>query len=268
MYHSRSSLIVSALALAALALSALLAGHRLGRPDAEGRTRDDLVTANHILAERGVVDGYGHVSARNPGQAARFFLSRAKAPALVDASDLQEYDLDGNAVSAGARPDYIERYIHAAIYRARPDVRAVVHAHTPSLVSFADSSVPLRAMFHMSSFLAGGVPVFDVRETAGAPNMLVADARIGQALARSLGDRAVVLMRGHGAVIVADSIPAVVSRSVYTDLDARMQATAIALGGTVAYLDAGASPGDPESADRTPPYDRDWEIWKRLADGR
>lgn len=265
MYHSRSSLIVSAAALAALVAVARLAGHGLGRPGPEGRVLDDLVTANRILADRGILDGYGHVSARSPKQSDRFFLSRAKAPALVVAADILEYDLDGRAVSATARPDYIERYIHAAIYRARPDVRAVVHAHTPSLVAFADSSVPMRAMYHMSSFLAGGVPIFDVRDVAAARRPLVADASTGRALAGALGDRAVVLMRNHGVVIVAGSLPSVVSRSVYLDLNAKIQARAITLGGTMTFLDADAPLPGPETADGTPPYDRDWELWKRQA---
>ncbi len=265
MYHSRSSLIVSAAALAALVALARLAGHGLGRPGPEGQVLDDIVTANRILADRGILDGYGHVSARSPKQADRFFLSRAKAPALVVAADILEYDLDGRAVSAAGRPDYIERYIHAAIYRARPDVRAVVHAHTPGIVAFADSSVPMRAMYHMSSFLAGGVPVFDVGDVATARRPLVADASTGRALAGALGERAVVLMRNHGVVIVAGSLPSVVSRSVYLDLNAKIQARAIALGGPVTYLDADAPLPGSETADGTPPYDRDWELWKRQA---
>ena len=268
MYRSRSSLIASAAALAGLLLIARRTGHGIARPGPEGRALDDLVTANHILANRGIVDGYGHVSVRSPKEAGRFLLSRAKAPALVTRADVLEYDLDGNAVSGSGRIDYLERYIHAAIYRARPDVRAVVHAHTPSLVAFADSSVPMRAMFHMSSFLAGGVPVFDVRDVPDVSHMLVADVRTGQALARTLDDRAVVLMRGHGAVIVAGSLPAVVSRSVYTDLNAKIQARSIALGGTVTSLDAEAPLRSPETADDTPPYDRDWQLWKRQAGGR
>lgn len=264
MYHSRFSLIVSAVALAALVALARLSGHGLGRPGPEGQVLDDLVTANRILADRGILDGYGHVSARSPKQADRFFLSRAKAPALVVAADILEYDLAGRAVSATGRPDYIERYIHAAIYRARPDVRAVVHAHTPSLVAFADSSVPMRAMSHMSSFLAGGVPVFDVGDVATAGQPLVADASTGRALAGALGDRAVVLMRNHGVVIVAGSLPSVVSRSVYLDLNAKIQARAIALGGTVTYLEP-AAPHGPTEEDGVGGYDRDWELWKRQA---
>ncbi len=265
MYHSRSSLIVSAAALAALLALARLAGHGPGRPGPEGRVLDDLVTANRILADRGILDGYGHVSARSPKRADRFFLSRARAPALVLAADILEYDLDGRAASATGRPDYIERYIHAAIYRARPDVRAIVHAHTPSLVAFADSSVPMRAMYHMSSFLAGGVPVFDYRDAAEAGRFLIADAPAGRALAAALGDRAVVLMRDHGVVVVAGSLPSVVSRSVYVDLNARMQARAIGLGGTVTYLEP-AAPGaldEPPEEQGAPRYDRDWELWKR-----
>ncbi len=261
-------MIVSAAALAALLLVARLAGHGPGSPGPEGRLLDDLVTANRILADQGIVDGYGHVSARSLTRADRFFLSGAKAPALVTRADILEYDLDGNASSAAGQAEYIERYIHAAIYRARPDVRAVVHAHTPSVVPFADSSVPLRPMYHMSSFLSAGVPIFEIHDVPDVPNMLVADARIGRALAGTLGHAAVVLMRGHGAVIVGGSLPAVVNRSVYLDLNAKMQARAIALGGTVTYLESGTSGDDTETADASPDYDRNWELWKRQANGR
>lgn len=223
---------------------------------------DDLVTANRVLAREGIVDGYGHVSARSAEAPDRFFLSRALAPGLVTAADLIEYDLDGGALDAAGRDGYVERFLHAAIYRARPDVGAVVHCHTPSLIPYAASSVALRPMYHMSAFLALGAPVFEIRGVDGVSEMLVADARTGQALARALGDAAVVLMRGHGAVIVGSSIPVAVSRSIYLDLNAKMQTEAVALGGAVTYLE----PGDMR-ADTVDPDDRNWKLWKQQAIG-
>jgi HCOMODA/2-hydroxy-3-carboxy-muconic semialdehyde decarboxylase len=222
---------------------------------------EDLVAANRILAQERIVDGYGHVSARHNRIANRFLLSRSLAPALVTAADVMEYDLDSNAVNPQGRASYAERFIHGEIYRARPDVSAIVHCHTESLIPFANSSTPLRPMFHMSSFVAEGVPVFEIRDAAGMTNMLVSNARLGRALASTLGDKPAALMRGHGAVIVGDSIPAAVARSVYLDVNARLQMQAIAMGGSIKYL-------DPEEArlwNSSNTYDRAWELWKRKA---
>ena len=155
--HSR--LIRSGSALVAAVSRALRAGFGLpSRRGGNAEILDDLVTANRVLARERIVDGYGHVSARSAEDPARFFLSRAVAPGLVTAADLIEYDLDGRAVAAGGRDGYVERFLHAAIYGARPDVGAIVHCHTPSLIPFADSSVPLRPMYHMSAFLTLGAP--------------------------------------------------------------------------------------------------------------
>src|SRR5690348_5233793 len=147
-----------------------------GTAAAETRAKviDDLVAANRILADQGVLDGYGHVSARDPEHPDRFLLSRSLAPELVTASDILEHDLDGNVVEtrAGATP-FLERFLHAAIYRARPDVNAIVHCHSPSLIPFGATGAPLRPLYHMSAFLRGGVPVFDIRAVAGDTDMLV-----------------------------------------------------------------------------------------------
>ena len=220
----------------------------------------DLVAANRILAHERIVDGYGHVSARAVEHPERFFLARAMAPGLVKATDLIEYDLDGDSVHGAGRDGYVERFLHAAIYRTRPDVGAIVHCHTPSLIPFADSSVPLRPMYHMSAFLALGAPIFEIRDVAPASEMLVSDARIGRALADTLGDAAVLLMRGHGAVIVGGSIRIAVSRSIYLDLNAKMQAEAIAL------ERRGRVPrGGDMRADSVDPDDRNWAFWKQQA---
>jgi ribulose-5-phosphate 4-epimerase/fuculose-1-phosphate aldolase len=158
---------------------------------------EDLVAGNRILAMEGVLDAMGHISVRHSARPERFLLARSMAPELVTTADILEYDLDGNAVDARDRTSYLERFIHSEIYRARPDVRAVVHCHTASLIPFADSDVPLRAMYHMAAFVAEGVPVFDIRTAAGVTDLLVRDAALGKALAKSLGQKPAALMRGR-----------------------------------------------------------------------
>jgi len=217
---------------------------------------DDLVVANRILANEGVVDGYGHVSVRNPADPNRYFLARAGAPALVTSADIVEYDLDSNATS-GAGAGYMERFIHGEIYKARPDAKAVVHCHCLDVIPFAAAKVPLRPMFHMGYFIGEGVPVFDIREGAGATDMLVSTPALGRALARTLGPRSAALMRGHGAVVVADSLHVVVAKAYYLNVNARLQSEAIQLRGSdVTYLD----PEEAKKAVQT--YERSWEFWK------
>jgi len=222
---------------------------------------DDLVIGNRVLAMEGVLDAMGHISVRT-ARSDRFLLARSMAPELVTAADILEYDLDGNAIDARDRTSYLERFIHSEIYRVRPDVRAVVHCHTASLIPFADSDVPLRAMYHMAAFVAEGVPVFDIRKAAGVTDLLVRDAALGKALAKSLGQKSAALMRGHGAVVVAASIPNVVGRSIYLDVNARAQAQAIALGGKITYVEADEAK---LRMSDTNEYARAWDLWKRKA---
>jgi len=223
---------------------------------------DDLVAANRILAQEGVVDGYGHVSARHTRATNRFLLSRSVAPELVTAADVMEYDFEGNAVSPAGRSSYLERFIHSEIYKARSDVNAIVHCHTASIIPFGASTVRLQPMYHMSSFIAEGVPVFDIRDAGGMTDMLVRDGRLGRALAQVLADKPAALMRGHGAVIVGRTIPTAVGRSIYLDVNARLQVEAIALGGKITYLDSEEARRW-DAANGT--YDRAWELWKRRA---
>ena len=243
----------------AQSLSALAQGGaaRGAAPDA---LVEDLVAGNRILAMEGVLDAMGHISVRHSARPERFLLARSIAPELVTTADILEYDLDGNAVDARDRTSYLERFIHSEIYRARPDVRAVVHCHTASLIPFADSDVPLRAMYHMAAFVAEGVPVFDIRTAAGVTDLLVRDAALGKALAKSLGQKPAALMRGHGAVVVAGSIPNVVGRSIYLDVNAKAQAQAIALGGKITYVEADEAK---LRMSDTNEYSRAWDLWKR-----
>ena len=208
---------------------------------------EDMVIGSRILTDFGVLDGFGHVSARHPTNPNRFLMARSLAPALVTADDIMEFDLDGNAVDARGRTVFLERFIHSEIYKARPDVMAVVHTHSPGVIPFTVTKVPLRAMFHNPAFLAAGAPVWDIRKDFGETNMLVSDSALGKSLAQTLSDKSVVLMRGHGDVTVAPSVKMAVFRAYYTDVNAKLQSQAIALGGEVNYL----TPGEGEKADKT-----------------
>ena len=199
----------------------------------------DLAAASRILAAQGVVDGFGHVSMRHPSAPDRYLMSRSLAPALVTPDDIVEYDLDSQPCNAGDRKSFLERYIHGEIYKARPDIGAVVHSHSPSVVPFGLVRAKMQAMFHNAAFLAAGVPVFDIRERFGATDMLVGDRAKGEALAETLGPRDVVLMRAHGSVACGPTLAVAVFRAVYTEVNARMQhwATALAAGEPLAALD-------------------------------
>ena len=227
---------------------------------ADKKTIEDLVAANRILYAQSVLDGYGHVSARHDSNPDRFWLSRGMAPGLVTAGDIMEFDLDGDAVDAGGRTVFLERFIHGEIYKARPDVMSVVHTHSPGVIPFSVSQVKLQPMFHSAAFLAAGVPVWEIRGEFGETNMLVDNPARGKSLAQMLGDKSVVLMRGHGDVTVGPSAKVAVFRAYYTDVNARLQSQAIALGGDINYL----TPGEGAKADAInfAVIDRIWNLWK------
>jgi HCOMODA/2-hydroxy-3-carboxy-muconic semialdehyde decarboxylase len=220
----------------------------------------EIVIGSRILAEFGVLDGFGHVSARSPTNPNHFLMSRSLAPALVSADDIMEFDLDGNAVEARGRSLFLERFIHSEIYKARPDVMSVVHTHSPGVIPFGVSQVPLRPMFHNAAFLAAGAPVWDIRKDFGETDMLVRDPSRGKSLVQMLGDKSVVLMRGHGDVTVGPSVKMAVFRAYYTDVNAKLQSQAIALGGDINYL----TPGEGTKADAInfAVIDRIWNLWK------
>src|SRR5580704_18811678 len=173
---------------------------------ADPRLIEDLIAANRILAMQGVVDAMGHVSVRHHQDSDRYLMALARAPELVTEADIMEYDLDSNPVRDPGRRQYSERYIHGEIYKLRPDVVAVVHAHTASVVPFTVSSVPLRAIAHSGGFLAEALPMFEIREAGGMTDMLVSDAKLGRALAEKLGDKAAILMRGHAMAVTGKSL--------------------------------------------------------------
>jgi len=220
----------------------------------------DLVTANHILHAQNVVDGFGHVSARHPTRPDHFFLSRNRAPSLVEAGDILEFRLDGEPVEPGHPPIYVERFIHAALYRARADIHAVVHSHSKSVIPFgAVADVGLKPISHMAGFLGEGPPRFEIREFAGQESdLLVRDNRLGDALARVLGDAPVVLMRGHGVTAVGRDLRQVVFRAVYTEWNAAIQAQAMALGRPIYMTKEEASAA---AAANDSQITRAWDYW-------
>jgi len=254
---------------AALGVRAVLVGQQspVSAGSADAALIEDLVAGYRILAQQGVLDGFGHVSARHNRSANRFVMSRSLAPELVTAGDLLEFDLDGNAINANGRAPYSERFIHAEIYRARSDVGSIVHAHAPSLIPFGVTGVPLRPVYHMASFIGSGVPVFDIRKQFGMTDMLVSDSAKGRALAQTLGDKTCVLMRGHGVAVVGGTIPIAVGRSIYIEMNARIQAQAMSMSGNVTYLDPREAQKVMEAGENRG-YERAWELWKSKAMGK
>jgi HCOMODA/2-hydroxy-3-carboxy-muconic semialdehyde decarboxylase len=227
---------------------------------------DDLVLANHILSNEGVLDAFGHVSARHPTTADRFLISQTRAPELVEADDLQLLDLRGARVAGGERRPYEEVAIHAAVYRHRSDVGAVVHSHAPSVILFGVTDVPLRPIYHMGSVIGEEIPVWDIATGSGDTDLLVRDERQGDDLAAALGRRTVVLMRGHGCVVAGPDIRAVVFTAVYLERNATLLMSARALGNVRAL-----SQGETQRAAamlRGPAGERAWEYWVRRLPAR
>lgn len=227
---------------------------------------EDLVAASRILAMHEVLDAFGHVSLRHPAAPDRYLMSRSLAPELVTADDILEYDLDSNAIDPKGRKLFIERFIHGEIYKHRPDVNAVVHSHSPSIVPFGITGVALEPVYHMSGFLHPGVPTYDIRDDAGDSDMLIREPYLGAALARKLGAKPVALMRGHGNVVVGTDVRQAVYRAIYTETNARLQLQARLLGGTPVYLTRGE--GEKAEASNLGVIERPWELWKRKALGR
>lgn len=223
---------------------------------------ENLVYANRILYDQGVVDGLGHASVRHGTQPGVFLLSCNRAPGLVRRRDIVCYDYDGNAVSETTERPYLERFIHGEIYRLRPDVVAVVHSHSPSVIPFAVTNSRLRPVFHMSGFLGGGSAHFEIRDAGGNTDMLIRNAQLGQALARSLGNCSCVLMRGHGSTVVGTSLEQVVFRAIYAEVNAKLQLAAHGLG-EINFLNEEEARLASDTNDGQIP--RSWNLWvKRL----
>jgi ribulose-5-phosphate 4-epimerase/fuculose-1-phosphate aldolase len=226
--------------------------------------RDDLVLAYRILAAHGVVDAYGHASLRTANNPQRYLLARAMAPELVSADDIVEFDLDSNAVTDPGVALYLERYIHGEIFKRRPDINAVVHNHSPSVIPFGVTAVPLRPLFNTGAFIGEGVPTFEIRDFQESGDLIIKTPHLGESLAKTLGARPAALMRGHGAVVVGESLMLAVVRSVYLELSAKLQMQAMQIagpGGHIVYLDArevAATSGRQASAGT---WRRTWDLW-------
>lgn len=222
----------------------------------------DLVIANRILAHEGVVDGYGHVSLRHPDRPDRFFLSRSRSPELVELDDLMEFDLDCNPIDQRDRVMYIERPIHGEVYKARPDVRSVVHNHAYEVIPFTVTKARLRPLLHVAGLIGADIPVWDIREKFGDTDLLVKLREHGQDLARCLGTGSVALMRGHGCVVAGGSLKEVVARSVYLMVNARLQKEAERLG-EVTFLSEGEIAQTTRMGAGPNQHQRVWEYWAR-----
>jgi ribulose-5-phosphate 4-epimerase/fuculose-1-phosphate aldolase len=225
---------------------------------------EDLVAAYRVLAEYGVIDGYGHVSVRSPRDPNRYYLARAIAPERVQVEDMIEYDLDSRPIDEAGRESVRERFIHGEVFRSRPEVMAVVHNHSPSVVPFSVTGVPMRPIFHMAAFVGEGLPNFEIRDAQKGTDLLVKTPLLGKALAKTLGPKPAALMRGHGAVVVGENLPRAVGRSVYLELSARMQMQAMLLAGekgSITYMD------DAEVKASVPVqnYNRAWPMWREKA---
>lgn len=228
-------------------------------PAADPTLCDDLVSGNRILYAKDIVDGLGHISFRHDKDPNLYVMAAERAPGLVTRDDLAIYDLDSNPKTLKDRRPYNERFIHGEIYKARPDVHSVIHCHTPSLVTFCVCQTPLRPLYHMSGFLGHGVGRFEIREVGGMTDMLVSSPKLAGALVKALSHHQIVLMRGHGATMVGQTIKHAVYRAIYGSLNATMQMDAMRMG-EVTYLSDEEALKGMETNDAF--IDRSWELWK------
>ena len=224
---------------------------------------EELVTANRVLANEGIVDSFGHVSARHPDNPNHYLLSRARAPERIERGDIVQYTLAGEPIDKNAPAPYLERFIHGAIYEARSDVHAVVHNHSPSVIPFGVTSKKLKPFLHMCAHIGHEVPIWDSHDKFGDTPLLVSDMAMGRDLARLLGSRPITLMRGHGATVVGRSVRHAVFVAIYLEVGAKLQMQAMALG-EIKFLSAGEID---QIVRRLNDYtlNRAWENWVRRA---
>jgi ribulose-5-phosphate 4-epimerase/fuculose-1-phosphate aldolase len=249
----------------ALATTCVAAQAQTGAPAADSNEAriEDLVTASHILANEGILDSFGHATVRSVTDPTHFFMPRAMPPALVSRADIVELDLDCKPVTPNAPRLNGERYIHCEVYKARPDVQSVIHTHDMAVLPFGLTGTPLRPVLAQAGFLPKETPLFEVRDaygpTAAERGVLVLNSALGKALAGKLGNNPVVLMRGHGETVVGRSVKEAAVRTIYTNLDARAQAAAMALAAKFVVLD------DAEIAafEKEERPDRPWENYKQ-----
>ena len=224
----------------------------------------DLVIASRTLAEHGVIDAYGHATVRSESNPQRYLMARNLAPELVTEGDILEFDLDSNAIDAKGQAVYQERFIHGEIYKARPDVNAIVHNHSPSVVPFACTGCEMKPIFHMSAFIGLGVPNWDIRDAQKGTDMLVKTPYLGEHLAKGLGKHPAVLMRGHGSTVVGENLQRAVGRTIYLEMNARMQFQSIVLAGEnghIVFMDDAEVQANVSWQN----YDRSWNLWRTRA---
>lgn len=241
------------------------AGEANANPEAHGskleeRAKLDLVIANRILAYQQVVDAYGHVSLRHPDNPQKFLMAWSRSPALVEAGDIMQFRLDGAVIGEDRRPTYIERHIHAAIYREQPTVNAVVHAHASEVLPFTVGSVPLRPVIHSAGVISETIPVWDIRDQFGDTNLLVSDGQQGDDLVRRMGGSNVVLMRGHGFAAAGVNLIEVLRIAIYLRENAKVLLEALRLG-DITYLSAGELEAVRSIDPASPALKRAWEYW-------
>jgi ribulose-5-phosphate 4-epimerase/fuculose-1-phosphate aldolase len=228
---------------------------------------EDLVAANRILAAEGIVDAFGHVSARHPDHPGRFLLSRARSPELVEPGDIMEFTLEGVATAAVPAKPYLERFIHAGLYQLRPDVQSVVHSHSHGPIPFGLTGEKLRPVVHSCATLGGEVPVWDAETSFGDTDLLVSNISMGLDLARAVGAGNCVLMRGHGSTVAGKSIREAVYTAVYLEVNAELQWKAGFLG-KPKFLSAGEIEKANSRLGQARPgegFNRSWEYWCRRA---
>jgi len=223
---------------------------------------EDLAASYRVLAAYDIIDGYGHVSVRSDRDPKRYFISRSLAPELVTEDDIMEFDLDSNPVDQRGREMYRERYIHGEIYKVRPEVMAVVHNHSPSIIPFGATAAPLKPIYHMAAFVGEGIPNFEIRKVQKGSNLLVETAKLGKALATTLGAKPAALMRGHGSVTVGQDLARAVGRAIYLEANAKLQAQAMLIAGSrgkITFLDA----AEVKASAPVQNYGRAWNLWRR-----
>jgi HCOMODA/2-hydroxy-3-carboxy-muconic semialdehyde decarboxylase len=222
---------------------------------------EELVLANHILYDQNAVDGYGHISVRNPTNPNTFFLARSVAPSVVKVEDIMEFDMNGKALNGDTRVAYGERFIHSGVLKNRPDINSVIHGHASPVLPYGLTGTTLRPVYHMSAFLGEGAPIFEIRNFA-KPNpdtdMFVSSVDLGDALSKTMGLQYFVLMRGHGYAAGADSIKKAVFRTVYAIQNASIQSEAMKMG-KVQYLTPGEAVTAQETIEKT--IGRPWQLW-------
>jgi len=222
---------------------------------------EELVLANHILYDQNAVDGYGHISVRNPANPNTFFLARSVAPSVVKVEDIMEFDMSGKALNGDTRVAYGERFIHSGVLKNRPDINSVIHGHASPVLPYGMTGTTLKPVYHMSAFLGDGAPIFEIRNFA-KPNpdtdMFISNVELGDALSKTMGLQYFVLMRGHGYAAGADSIKKAVFRTVYAIQNASIQSEAMKMG-QVQYLTPGEAVTAQETIEKT--IGRPWQLW-------